>query len=323
LKIAITGSNGFLGAHLVKQALSAGHETIALVRSGADLRRLPDSTKLSIEPIDYSSKNSINQSIKTVKAKFGEIDVLIHNAGLTVTIHPANYFNINSDITKRLLDAVREFQLLSSFGTWMQISSYAAQGPTGHDKPVSAYGHSKLAAETHVKESEFRHLIFRPTGIYGSGDSAFLPMFKAAKFGIFALLAPTNQRITMIHGSDLSAFVLSKVGYNGANEIYHLSDGHVYGHMDFKSALEKAFKKKLLTVRVPQKIIRGWLSFSDFISSKAGLVPAVTLEKYNEISQDWDLSSNPDLKHPRFENHYTLEKGFEEAYNYYKSVNLL
>ncbi len=323
MKVVITGSNGFLGAHLVRESLRAGHETLALIRNGANISRLPDHRNLTIETFDYSDKEAIQKSVTVILSKYGRIDALIHNAGLTVAINPEHYFKINTTITEHLLSAVKKNSFIKKDGFWIQISSYSAQGPEGFNQPVSCYGNSKLAAEKVIRESKFNYLIIRPTAVYGSGDSAFLPMFKAAKFGFFPLLAPINQRITLIHGADLSRFIIGKLGKVKNSETLHLSDGKVYSHQDLQAALESVFNKKLFHFRVPKAVLRNGLKISDFISSKTSINPAMTLEKYKEISNDWNLRKNQELNHVNLNKHYSLENGFEEAYNYYKSVNLL
>ncbi|MFZ9045920.1 MAG: NAD-dependent epimerase/dehydratase family protein [Cyclobacteriaceae bacterium] len=323
MKIAITGSNGFLGSHLAKVAVNAGHETIALIRPGADLRNLPDNRKLIIEPIDYKDLCEINKSISQLKAKYGKIDVLIHNAGLTVSSTPEAYFDVNSTLTKTLIQAVVSHDWLTSSGKWFQISSYAAAGPEGSSEPISYYGRSKLEAEKHVKNSNLDHIIFRPTGIYGSGDLAFLPLFNAAKWGVYPMLAPTDQRITLIHGFDVASFVIGQIGELKKNKTYHLNDGQVYSHSDFKRALEHAFGKRLRTVKLPTRIVKLFLKINDAIALRSKQSTGLTLEKYNEISESWDLKTKEELHHPKLTVNYDIKKGFVESHKYYKSLNLI
>jgi nucleoside-diphosphate-sugar epimerase len=42
MRVLVTGATGFIGSHVVREAVSRGHETFALVRPGASLRRLAD-----------------------------------------------------------------------------------------------------------------------------------------------------------------------------------------------------------------------------------------------------------------------------------------
>ena len=37
MRVAITGATGFIGGHIISQAIAAGHEVVALVRSPAKL----------------------------------------------------------------------------------------------------------------------------------------------------------------------------------------------------------------------------------------------------------------------------------------------
>ena len=61
MKIAITGSTGFVGSNIASVLQSAGHEVIGLVRSEA---KLPWQTKL----VDFTSEDSISSAIEGTQA---------------------------------------------------------------------------------------------------------------------------------------------------------------------------------------------------------------------------------------------------------------
>ena len=323
MKIAITGANGFLGSHLVNSCLACGHETIALVRSGANLSRLQEDKRLIIRTINYQSSQELKNSIRKLKNEFDSFECIIHNAGLTVSTDSNEYYRVNVGLTELLLKETSSFGLLHKQGNWIQISSYAAHGPENHNLPVSSYGKSKRDAESIVEKSGYDYQIYRPTGIYGSGDLAFLPLFQTAKFGIYPLLAPIDQKISMIHGYDVAFNIVKNIQGFKKQRIIHLSDGKIYSHQDFKRAIEQAMNKKLKMISIPNHLVGGWLRLSDFISKKTKMHPGVTLEKFHEISQNWNLKENKDLFHPELDCRYDLFSGFKEAYQYYKSVNLL
>ena len=67
MKIAITGSNGFLGSALINELKSKGHEVVTIVR-----------TQKKDDDIVWDIKN---QSIDAIKLDAADIDVIIHLAG--------------------------------------------------------------------------------------------------------------------------------------------------------------------------------------------------------------------------------------------------
>ena len=271
--------------------------------------------------LDYSNPSRLADQLKKHTDSYGKWDILIHNAGLTVSVFRDEYYEINERLTARLVEAVKESEVLDSSGKLIYVSSYAAYGPSGINQPVSAYGKSKAAAEKHIAEAGYDYMICRPTGIYGSGDMAFLPLFKTAAFGFFPMMSPTNQQLTLIHGADLASGIVQHL--NNAEKYLHFNDGNSYTHADFKEALSKAVGKKLIYLRLPIAMVRMWLKLSDHFYRVIKGRPGVTLEKYDEISMNWDLHKTTDLYHPPINCQYNLTSGSKEAYDFYKKHKLV
>ncbi|MFK7951611.1 MAG: NAD-dependent epimerase/dehydratase family protein [Ekhidna sp.] len=318
MKVAITGANGFLGTHLVNKCLSSGFQVIALVRKGANCSSLPiDNPQLSTFYINYS-KNLTSQ-LEELRIDTGFIQYVIHNAGLTVSLDKNEYFQINTFLTEKVLSSIKESKILSDEGKFIYISSYAAHGPSGIGEPVSYYGESKKEAEKLVLKSDIPHLIFRPTAIYGGGDYAFLPLFKAAKRGLYPITS-SKQKMSMIHGADLAAMVIEEMP--AKTGVIFANDGHTYLHQDFIEILEGIFERKIFKVPVPAFLSKISLGLSDLWHSLIKKRPGLTLEKFKEISQDWDLHERA-LLHSNIKARYSLKEGFADAYQFYKSKRLL
>jgi UDP-glucose 4-epimerase len=320
LKIAITGANGFLGSHLIKSAQKDQHEVIAWIRKGADCQLLA-SVEVVRAVINYDTVKTLTDSIASSMAGQQPYDCIIHNAGLTVSLSSQAYFDANYGLIQKLIDALKQRNILSDGGKLVLISSYAANGPDGFTAPVSHYGESKKAAEVAVIESGFDYLICRPTGIYGPGDLAFLPLFQAASKGLFPILSPKDQQVTLIHAEDLANAIFTQIPEK--NKTLHFSDGLVYNHQDLKKVLSLAVNRKLLTVQFPGFLAKVWLSFSDRVHALIERTPRVTLDKYNEISKNWDLQKNRQLLHPKTKIKFGLQEGFKDTFDYYKKHNLL
>jgi nucleoside-diphosphate-sugar epimerase len=317
LKVAITGANGFFGKYLVEFCLNEGYEVFALVRKTADLSQFQDNDKLCICAIDYTN---LDQEFQSIKDEHGEIDYFIHNAGKTTSINNADYDNINTKLTGGLLESIEQVGLLKSSGKLIYISSYTAHGPVGVNHPVSFYGSSKKKAEELIQQSKFSFLIFRPTAIYGAGDKAFLPLFQAANKGIYPLTR-LDQKMSMIHAADLANAVVKQM--DSKNGILHVSDGITYSHSDFRNTLSLVMNRKIRNIRIPGLISKISLWFSDIWYRLSGKSPNLTLEKFEEISQDWDLHNYENLDHSEIPIKFDLKKGFEDAFNYYDRNKLL
>ncbi|MEM9897196.1 MAG: SDR family NAD(P)-dependent oxidoreductase, partial [Bacteroidota bacterium] len=259
MKVAITGANGFFGAYLVKAFLKENFSVFALIRAGANLDNLPtEHQELRLAPIDYGQ--DLDPQIKLLKEKHQELDLFIHNAGVTVSLDPAEYFEINFGLAQKILSSVEANNWVKNSGKVVYISSLTAQGPDKINLPVSKYGESKLKAEALFEKSRYHHLIIRPTAIYGAGDYAFLPLLKGAKNGLYPV---TNaaQKMSMIHASDLAEIVLKESERSVG--ILHATDGETYTHDDLINSLQKVLQRRVRKIPVPAGLSKFILGLSD------------------------------------------------------------
>lgn len=318
MKVALTGSNGFLGSHIVSAFLADGHEVIALVRPSADTSTLSAHEKLTIEEVDY--RNNLGQQFANFKERVGELDLFIHNAGVTVSLNPKEYFEINTDLTREIVKAVEACHWVSNSGKLVHVSSLTAQGPIGINKPVSKYGESKLRGESFFKESKYEHLIVRPTAIYGAGDYAFLPLIKGANGKVYPL-TNSQQKMSMIHGKDLANMILKES--KSSTGTLHAADGKTYLHSDFVAALSKVLDKKIYTIPVPAVLSKLILGLSDVWHRLISKRPSITKEKFLEISMDWNQHEYGEIPYSKVPCKISLEEGFKDAYDFYRAKKLI
>ncbi|WP_425392895.1 NAD-dependent epimerase/dehydratase family protein [Ekhidna sp.] len=317
MKVAITGANGFLGSYLVKECLRQQMEVYALIRAGANTTLLPESENLHLKTVDY--RKELASQFSDIKKEAGQIDFFLHNAGMTVSLKDDEYYQVNVGLTTTICDALLETDLLKDDGTFVYTSSYAAHGPANTKKPVSHYGHSKLQAEQVIEEKMNKHLLVRPTAIYGAGDEAFLPLFKGAKMGVYPVTDST-QRMSMIHGADLARMVVQDIQKETGP--LHYNDGQTYLHKDFVEIFTVLFQKKIRTFPLPKWLAKFSMGSSDVWHKLINKRPGITLEKFDEISQHWDLHTT-DLKHSSVKPEISLKEGFEDALKYYRENNLI
>jgi len=86
MKICITGATGFIGSHVVKQALAAGHTVLALRRSPRSFLRIP----LERQP-QWLERSITQLTAEDIKG----FDVLLHLAATGVSPRVATWLELN------------------------------------------------------------------------------------------------------------------------------------------------------------------------------------------------------------------------------------
>lgn len=78
----ITGGNKGLGAAMVKEALDNGYQVVATARSVESAEQtLGTHPNLLILKLDITNDQQVQEAVAAATAKFGQIDVLVNNAG--------------------------------------------------------------------------------------------------------------------------------------------------------------------------------------------------------------------------------------------------
>lgn len=169
MKYLITGSNGLLGQHLVKQLKEQGnHEVIATSRGD---NRLKDKAGYRYVPLDIQNSDEVHHLILAEKP-----DVIIHGAAMTQVDDCETKKDLcwqtNVLATQYLIEAAQKtgarFLLVST-----DFIFDGESGPYQEDalpNPISYYGMSKLAAEMMLLTSGLRAAIARTVLVYGIAE---------------------------------------------------------------------------------------------------------------------------------------------------------
>lgn len=94
--VFITGANSGIGLATVQQLVESDRPYYIYLGSRtpskadqaiADMKDMLDKSKSTVQPvqIDVTDDEAINKAVELVQAKFGRLDVLINNAGMSLT----------------------------------------------------------------------------------------------------------------------------------------------------------------------------------------------------------------------------------------------
>jgi len=321
--VALTGASGFLGSHIAEALLASGRRVRAALRPTSDTWRI-DGLPLERCITELEDPDGLDTLLDGA-------DAIIHCAGLIRSGDPARFASVNTDATRRLLAAAVR---AGSAGTFLLISSLAAGGPAPGgrspvprtedmpDRPITAYGLSKLAAEKLLAaDLPFRTLALRPPALYGPRDTAFLPLFRAAAHG-WSMRAGRIRRLSLLDGRDCAAAAVGLLETPTAEGVYYVEDGHgPYTFDDMAAALGRAFGRRVRVVPLPLGLLKAAAAL---LGRHAADLPLISPDRLLDCSVTGWLCDGARLRHVlTSHDHRSLDTGFIETLSYYKSTEWL
>ncbi len=195
--LAITGVTGFIGPHVITEALKHDVKVRAMVR---DRRRAP--------AIDHPRLEWFEASLGMRDAEFVRgADSVLHMAGLIKARRLQDYLDINADAAETLAQAsvkarVPRFVLLSSMAAREpQLSHYAASKRAGEDQ-------IRQVLQAQYKGQHIGQLaIIRAPAVFGPGDVATQPFMKAIQKGVLPVPGGAgwrDRRLSLVYVKDLA-----------------------------------------------------------------------------------------------------------------------
>jgi dihydroflavonol-4-reductase len=327
--VLVTGGAGFVGSHLVEALTARGHDVRVLVRPTTDRRNL-DPARVTFVSGDVADPSAEAQAA-LVAAATGAA-VVYHAAGITQAASAEQFERVNAGGAERMAVAaaragVRRFVL---------VSSQAAAGPnpgplprteTDPDRPVGAYGRSKLLAEQRVARiaAEAAHglevVTIRPPAVYGPRDRAFLTLFRLVRTGIVPLHAPGAQTLSLIHARDLAQGLVGAAGHGTSGALYYVTDGTPVTSARLVDEIARALGKKPLRLDVPKRMLEAVVAAAEAWARATGRPARVTRERLADwIEPRWTLSDARARKEFAFAPHIALEAGIEETALWYRNA---
>ena len=325
MNVFVTGSTGFVGAHLVKALCARGDRVTALVRRPALAQQLGWGPEVRLVPGDLDNENALREGCTGV-------DVVYHVAGKISGRNAADYMATNRDGTANVLEAalgggVRRFVL---------VSSLAVAGPTtpGHPideqrppQPVTDYGRSKLAAEVLVRAipGSLEWAIIRPPVVYGEWDRATLKIFQLAKRGVVPLFGDGSQELSVIHAEDLAqALIAAGTSPAAAGHVYFAAHPSTTSSRNLALAAGRALGKTPKIVPVPPLVARGILWTLGTLATLSGRASVLSPDKGNEyLAPAWICRSDALTRDTGWRAAIDLETGVRRAANWYREVGWL
>jgi nucleoside-diphosphate-sugar epimerase len=320
-RVLITGASGFVGYHLIIEALQNNLEVFAAIRKSSATDHLKQ-LDIQYTYLDYNDLPSLKKELKDK-----QYDYIIHAAGITRATSAEEYDRVNAEYTSNLAQAALASG--DNLKKFVLISSLAAVGPLNTlngiitedtpPRPITAYGESKLLAEKKLEAiTGLNYTILRPTAVYGPRDTGIFIFFKQLSNRIEPYIGHIQQKLSFIYVADLAKASIRAL-YGGNKHTYNLCDDNFYDRYELGLLTKKILSIKTVKFHLSVNFVKLIAIISEKVSSLRNKAPILNIEKLSELTAvNWSCSIEPAKHDLGFYPQYNLESGLQETLKWYK-----
>jgi nucleoside-diphosphate-sugar epimerase len=272
VRIAVTGSTGFVGRGVVCHFAAQGHTIYAFGRRAG--HPFPDLPNVRYHPWNIASGPYPNPP---------SVDAVIHCAGAVAAWGPyAEFYRTNVDGMRHLLATFPTAERTVFVSSASVYDSFRDQEGVTEDAPeppqyVSAYGRTKRLAENVLLASGRPAAILRPRAVYGVGDTTLLPrLLRAYRCGRQIVLGDGTNRISITALENLLYATERALDYRGPAAAFNVADDVVPTLDELLIALLRAFGREPRLLHLPRPVawqVATWLEGAYNLARRPGISP--------------------------------------------------
>ena len=336
-RILVTGANGFIGTALVQRLAARGDAVTCLVRQ----------TSKNTEPLVALGARLFYGSLTDRAALAAALEgqeVVYHVAGCMRVLRRQHLFEVNEQGTRYLAECAAA---TASPPVFVFVSSLAAAGSAHGDRPrvesdpprpVSNYGHSKLAGERALVDvaGTLPATIIRPPIVLGEGDAMGLVLFRSvSRFRVHLIPSYRRRKYSVVHVADLVELLLLAAEQgerlSPSQEEHHCGQGIYFAaaechptYAELGRMIAAALGRWMLPAPVPQPAIWSLAAGVELVGRIRGRAGYLNLDKAREIAAgSWLCSKEKAHSQLGFAPAAPLDERLRQAAAWYRAAGWL
>lgn len=254
MKLVTIGGSGFLGLHVARAMARAGHDQIVLTRQPAQARGFRLVPRVEVRKADVYDTTAL-------AGIFEGADAVISMAGiLNESGRDGSGFE---RVHVTLVDGVIEACRAAGVERVLHVSALGAGAGESH------YQRTKGEAEHHLRDSGLATTLFRPSVVFGRGDSFFTRFASLLRLAPVLPLACPGSKLQPVWAQDVAAAMVASLERSDAvGAAWELGGPEVYTLKALVQWTADTLGLKRAVIGLPDGVSRLQASVMDFVPGK-------------------------------------------------------
>lgn len=287
--VLVTGSNGFVGSHVVP----------ALMQGGWAVRRVLRALSGGVDEVFVEAIGSATDW----RAALTDVQAVVHLAARVHRQHEDHEIDLYRDINTEGTLHLARCAANAGVSQFVFISTVLVNGRSNDGRPPfseedvltprGVYGMSKAAAETGLmalaQDSGMRITVIRPPLIYGAGAKGnFNRLAKAVKLGIPLPFAAIRNQRAFLSVDNLASFILHRLSQADSRfDVFLLADEEQVSTPEFIRRLAKAEGVSPRLFPMPTPVLSALLRIGGQTEVHESLLGSLELNTSKAAATGW------------------------------------
>ncbi|MEJ2535286.1 MAG: complex I NDUFA9 subunit family protein [Gammaproteobacteria bacterium] len=277
MKVALVGASGFIGQRLVQELTRAGQECVVLTRNAAGRREIKLIGGARLLEADVYDPDAL-------AAAFAGADAAVSMAGILNEkgFGGGGFQRVHVELVEGIIAACRA----AGVTRLLHLSAINA------GKGESHYLRSKGEAEALLADSGLEVTVFRPSVVFGPGDSFFRRFARLLRFAPVMPLACPDARLQPVYVGDVAAAMRNALEDPGTiGKTFELAGPRVYTLRELVAWTAAALGLRRRVIGLPRFLSRLQAVLMDFVPGKPFSTDNFLSLQLDNVSERGDLAA--------------------------------